>query len=301
MGILSRNKILATIVILVVAGAAYYFYPVFTGTAPGVGKAAPAKKGKRYGTVKRGDLIQRVTVSGMVHPLRRTVFVTPYDGYIHKMFVKVGQKVAKGDPVVAITTSLSSPETVWPIRAPFGGTVVDIEKMEGEYVGKEEQKKTIVRIDDQSKFFVVAKAAELDASRIKIGMEVEIRVNAFKHGALKGIVRDIDLAAQEADGWKEQQATFGVKVEVMDPPKELRSGQSAIVDIVTAKFENVLYLEHEFVNQENGKNFIVNRKGHRKEIEVGRQSDLALEVTSGLNEGEEAEQIDFLQLLESGT
>ncbi len=94
---------------------------------------------------------------------------------------------------------------------------------------------------------MIAKAAELDASRIKIGMETEIRVNAFKHDTLKGIVRDIDLAAQEADGWKEQQATFGVKVEVVNPPKELRSGQSAIIDIVTDKFADVLYLEHEFI------------------------------------------------------
>lgn len=291
MKILSRNRILAIAVVGLLVGIGYsQWSPQPTG-----------KKGKRYGTVKRGDLVQRVTVSGMVHPLRRTVFVAPYDGYIQRLYVKVGQKVAKGDPVVAITTSLSSPEPIFPIRAPFGGTVVDIEKMEGEYVGKDDPKKTIVRIDDQQKFYVIAKAAELDASRIKIGMEVEIRVNAFKHGPLKGVVRDIDLAAQEADGWKEQQATFGVKVEVTDPPPELRSGQSAIVDIVTAKFEDVLYLEHEFVNTEGDKNFIIGRKGNRKDIEVGRQSDLAIEVVSGLKEGEEAEQIDFLQLLESGS
>jgi multidrug efflux pump subunit AcrA (membrane-fusion protein) len=278
-----------------VAGIGYSMSSSLPGSTGG------GAKGKRYGKVKRGDLVQRVTVSGMVHPLRRTIFVAPYDGYIHKLYVKVGQKVAKGDPVVAITTSLSSPEQIFPIRAPFGGTVVDVEKMEGEYVGKDEQKKTIVRIDDQDKFFVIAKAAELDASRIKVGMETEIRVNAFKHGPLKGIVRSIDLAAQEADGWKEQQATFGVKVEVIDPPKELRSGQSAIIDIVTAKFENVLYLEHEFVNRDGEKNFVIDRKGKRRDIEVGRQSDLALEVVSGLKEGDEAEQIDFLSFLESGT
>lgn len=292
MRILSRNKIIALAVIGVLAGVAFSW----GGGAPG----KPSKKGKRYGAVKRGDLVQRVTVSGMVHPLRRTIFVPPYDGYIRKLYVKIGEKVSVGAPVVAITTSLASPEQVFPIRAPFGGTVVDIERMEGEYVGKDEQKKTIVRIDDQSRFFVVAKAAELDASRIKIGMETEIRVNAFKHGTLKGIVRDIDLAAQEADGWKEQQATFGVKVEVIDPPKELRSGQSAIIDIVTAKFENVLYLEHEFINREGEKNFVIDRKGKRHDIETGRQSDLAMEVTAGLKEGDEAEQIDFLQLLESG-
>jgi len=294
MGNLSRNKLIAIVLVSLLAGIAYSFVPSLNTPS---GKT----KGKRYGKVKRGDLVQRVTVSGMVHPLRRTVFVAPYDGYVHKLYVKVGQKVKRGDPVIAITTSLQSPEPIFPIRAPFSGVIVGIEKMEGEYVGKEDAKKTLVRMDDQEKFFVVAKAAELDASRIRLGMEVEIRINAFKHGLLKGIVRNIDLAAQEADGWREQQATFGVKVEVLDPPDELRSGQSAIVDIVTAKFENVLYLEHEFVNREGDKNFVITRRGQRKDIEVGRQSDLALEVVGGLKEGDEAEQIDFLQLLERGT
>lgn len=295
---LSRNKIIAIIVVSLVAGILWQVIPRGGDTSMSNGKS---KSGKRYGKVKRGDLVQRVTVSGMVYPLRRTVFVAPYDGYIQKLYVKVGQKVAKGDPIFAIVTSLQSPEQVYPIRAPFAGVVVDLEKMEGEYVGKDDTKKTIARIDDQEKMFVVAKAAELDAARIRIGMEVEIRVNAFKHGQLKGIVRDIDLAAQEADGWKEQQATFGVRVEVLNPPPELRSGQSAVVDVVVAKFEDVLYLEHEFVNQEADKNFVITRKGKRKDFEVGRQSDLAVEVVSGLKEGDEAEQIDFLKLLESGS
>lgn len=292
-----RNNIIAIVLVSLLAGIGYSLLPSMTSDRGQGG----GKKGQRYGKVKRGDLVQRVTVAGMIHPLRRTVFVAPYDGYINRLYVKIGQKVAKGDPVVAITTSLQSLEQIFPIRAPFGGVVVDIEKMEGEYVGKDDQKKTIVRIDDQAKFFVVAKAAELDASRIKMGMEVEVRVNAFKHGPLKGVVREIDLAAVEADGWKEQQATFGVKVEVLDPPPELRSGQSAIVDIVIAKFKDVLYLEHEFINREAGKDFIITRKGKRKDIVTGRQSDLAMEIVGGLNEGEEAQQIDFLQFLESGT
>ncbi|NJL24390.1 MAG: HlyD family efflux transporter periplasmic adaptor subunit [Calothrix sp. SM1_5_4] len=158
----------------------------------------------------------------------------------------------------------------------------------------------IIRVDDTSKFFVLAKAPELDASRIKKGMEVEIRVNAMREGLMKGIVRSIDLAAEEADGWKQQQSTFDVRVEILNPPPELRSGQSAILDIVLNRYENVLYLEHEFINQEGDRRFVITRSGRRKSIGIGRQSDLAVEITEGLREGEEVEQIDFLKLLEGG-
>ena len=267
----------------------------------GDGGAGP--DGKRYGKVKRGDLVQRVTVSGLIQPERKTVFVAPFDGYIKKLYVKIGEKVRQGDPVLSVASSLASPEPVFPIRAPFAGTVVDIEKQEGEYVAanaSSDQKKMIVRIDDVSKFYVLAKSAELDAARIKTGMEVEIRVNAFKSAPLKGIVREIDLAAEEADGWRNQQATFGVRVEILDPPAAVRSGQSAIVDIVTDKFPNVLYLEHEFVAREGGKSFVITRRGRRRDVKVGRQSDLAVEILDGLREGDEVEQVDFLKLLEGG-
>jgi multidrug efflux pump subunit AcrA (membrane-fusion protein) len=254
----------------------------------------------RYGRVRRGDLIQRVTVSGQIQPLKRTIFIPPYTGYIHKIFVTIGQKVRKGDPVIAIAPTLSGAEQIFPIRAPFDGIIVDIGKTEGEFVVEKKETDRMVRLDNNDKFFVIAKSAELDAARIRKGMEVEIRVNAIGKSILKGIVRNLDLAAEEADGWKAQQSTFDVRVEVLNPPDELRSGQSAILDIVTDRYKDVLYLEHEFINKEGDRNFVITRKGKRKDIQVGRQSDVAVEILSGLHEGEEVEQVDFLKLLESG-
>jgi multidrug efflux pump subunit AcrA (membrane-fusion protein) len=117
---------------------------------------------------------------------------------------------------------------------------------------------------------------------------------------LKGIVREIELAAEDADGWKQQQSTFKVLVEILKPPNDLRSGQSAIIDIVTDKFENVLYLEHEFINRDGDQFFVIDGKGRRRDIELGRQSDLAAEIKSGLSEGDQVEQVDFLKILEGG-
>ena len=263
--------------------------------------SGPAGGPKRMGQVKRGDLIQRVTVAGQIEPARRTVFVAPFAGYVHRLYVSVGQKVKKGEPVVSVTSSLQSPEPVYPIRAPFTGTVVDVGKTEGEYVNERDMKAPIVRVDDLDRFYVVAKAPEVDAARIKLDMEVEIRVNALStEGALKGIVRSVDLAAEEADGWKSQQSTFQVVVEVLKPPASLRSGQSAIIDIVTERISDVLYLEHEFINQDGDQFYVMDKRGKRKNIQVGKQSDLAVEIKSGLREGEEVEQVDFLKLLERG-
>lgn len=290
MKFLNKNRILLFLVIGLSVALAVVLVQKRDDVAPGV----------RLGRVKRGDVIQRVTVSGQVRPLRHTAFVAPYAGYVSKIYVKVGQKIQQNDPIVSIKTSLQSPEPVFPLRAPFAGTVVDVAKMEGEYVNEKDAKDVIVRVDDLSKYFVIARAPELDATRIKKGMEVEVRVSAIDSGVMKGIVRDIDLSAQDADGWKSQQSTFNVRVEIVRPPEGLHSGQSAILDIVTNKLANVLYVEHEFVNQEGDKHYLILKNGKRIPVEVGRQSDLSMEIKSGVLEGQEVQQIDFLKALGNG-
>lgn len=289
---LSKRAVIAIAVVSLLAGLAWQL------SRPRSGGGGPGSK--RFGKVMRGDLTQRVTVSGLVTPFRRTVFVAPYSGYIRKLYVRVGQHIKQGEPVVAVVSNLMSPEQVFPVRAPFAGIVVDVPKSEGEYVTEKDVKDIIARVDDLSKFFVIAKAPELEAARIREGMEVEVRISAIHGGNLKGVVRTVDLAATQGDGWKQQQATFSVRVEILEPPPEIRPGQSAVIDIVTNKFENALYLQHEFVNQDGDKYFVVTRSGKRKPIKVGRQSDTAVEIVEGIKEGEEVEQIDFLKLLEQG-
>ncbi len=299
----SRNSLIGVVLISLAAGIAYaVFKPEIPGVGGfgGLGSGGGGKKGQRYGKVKRGDLVQRVTVSGTVQPARRTVFMAPYSGYIHRVYVTVGKKVRQGDPVISITTSLQSPEQVYPIRAPFSGTVVGVGKMEGEFVSDKDAKDVIARIDDLTKYFVVAKAPETDAARIKKEMQVEIKVNAISKESLKGVVQSIELAAEDADGWRAQSSTFKVMVEILNPPSDLRSGQSAVIDIVTQKFSDVLYLEHEFINKDGDDYFVIDRKGRRRNIELGSQSDMAAEIKAGLGEGDQVEQVDFLKLLESG-
>lgn len=299
MKILSRSSLMAAVVLGLGAGLTWTYYSGGTSGIGGNGRGSGRAK-QRYGKVKRGDLIQRVTVSGQVTPARRTIFVAPYSGYIQKIFVKVGQKVKRNDPVISITSSLQSPETVYPIRAPFAGTVVGLNKSEGEYVTEKNSNDIIARIDDLTSYFVLAKAPETDAARIKKNMPVEIKINALQTDVMNGVVRDIELAAEEADGWRSQSSTFKVLAEILHPPEDVRSGQSAIIDIVTKKFPDVLYLEHEFINSDGNQYFVITRKGERRNIEIGNQSDLAAEIKSGLKEGDEVEQVDFLRLLESG-
>src|SRR4051812_13557093 len=90
---------------------------------------------KAFTTVRRGDLVQRVTLTGTVVPNRKTVISAPYNGYVKKLFVSVGEAVKADQPIISITQSVRERgEEVYPLRSPFPGTVVQILASEGDYV-----------------------------------------------------------------------------------------------------------------------------------------------------------------------
>lgn len=264
----------------------------------------PTNEGEmRFAKVQRGDLIQRVTVPGSIEPAKRTLISAQYSGYIQKLFVKVGDKVKMNDPIVIVTQSLQNLEKAYPLRSPMNGTVVQVDRTEGEYVkdmgGVGEG--VIARIDDISKLYVAAEAPEVDSAKMKVGMETVIRVSAVSNNTYRGIVREIALAARMGEGWRSRQATFDLRVEILDIDDNLRPGMSAVVDVVTNRYPNVLYLPIEYVYQDGEKYFVMDRRGKRRYIEVGHQTEMAYEIVKGLKEGEEVQLVDFLKIIESGS
>ena len=265
------------------------------------GRASSAGQSAKLGTVTRGELIQRVTIAGAVNPNRKTVISAPYSGYVRKLYVEVGQTVRGGDPVVSVAQSLrGSSEDIYPMRAQFDGTVVQVLKTEGEYVdsqGGQGTANAIVRIDDLTRIFVEASAPEIEVSKLKLGQEVIIKASAVLGRSYKGKIEHIALAAREQKDWDRSRVEFSVYVEVTDKDSQLKPGMSVIVDIITHKLTGVLTLKDEFVQKDGDKYFVVTEKGERKQIEVGLQNEEVFEVKSGLTEGERIRQTDFLLVL----
>jgi multidrug resistance efflux pump len=178
----SKSRIL--ILVIIIAAIGYWFLSRKTAQAVNLG------------SVTKGDVIQRVTVAGAVAPNKRSIITAPFKGYVQNLYVKLGQAVKEGTPLFSLSESLVSPENNHPIRAPFSGTVVQVQKSEGEYVKDNDLTDFVLRIDDFSKFFVLAEAPEIEAIRLKVGQEAIIRAAAVVNRSYKGIVREISLAAK---------------------------------------------------------------------------------------------------------
>ena len=245
-------------------------------------------------TVSSSDLVQRVTVAGMVVPRRKSIIAPPYPGYIAKIFVEVGQKVRSGDPLLSINQVIAPNGTsAFPLRAPFAGTVVQKAKSEGEYVDPSKDS-LLVRVDDLTTLFVESNVPELEIPKIRLGQEVLIKAAPLGKGLSKGIIRQIALASNERRDPGRGNIEFPIKIEVTEAVTGLRPGMSTIVDILAEKRSHVLTLRHEFVRRTGDQYSVTLENGETRTVEVGLQNEEAFEIVAGLKEGDRVRRVDFL-------
>lgn len=284
-----RSKQIAVCSLLALAAAVLFF------------TATSRKKGaETTGVVTRQELVQRVTIAGTIVSKRRTLVAAPYNGYVRQIFVEVGDKIKPGQPLVSVAQSLQSAEPVFPLRAPYAGTVVHVQKHEGEYV-KEADTEYILRIDDLSQFYVQANAPEIDRAKLLNGLEAVIKASAVPTRSYKGKITELTLAPQAASqsgGSRNQGGEYPVRIEILDADSKIGPGMSAVVDIITHREPNVLTLRHEFVVRDESGFFVIMADGQKRKIEIGLQNEDVVQVRSGLSEKDEVRQVDFTDLAE---
>jgi multidrug efflux pump subunit AcrA (membrane-fusion protein) len=280
------------IVLAVLAGGGYAEYRYVP--------RGPAPDSHLLGTVERRDLTIKVTVSGGVVPRRMALITPPYNGYVKKLYVGVGQEVKAGAAVVSIAQTVgTADEEVFPLRSPITGRVVMLNREEGEYVTTTGDS-TIVRIDDLGKLFVEANVPEIEVSKLQLGLPVVVRAVALPQKTYNGKIVEIAQSAKNQENWEKSKVEFPMRIELTDPDADLRSGMSCVLDIIVKDAKGVLALPHEFVQRDGRQYFVTTESGARKDIEVGMQNEEAFEIKAGVAEGERIRQVDFLKLAEKG-
>ncbi len=125
---------------------------------------------------------------------------------------------------------------------------------------------------------VVAEVNEEDIPRVRNGMKVLLRTDAFLNQPLEGTVSDITPAGDPVA------KTYRVKVALPDDTP-LRIGMSVEANIVTREKADVLLVPP--VAVVGGDVFMVEgSRAYRRKVEVGLRGTRATEIVSGLKEGE---------------
>ncbi len=176
------------------------------------------------------------------------------------------------------------------LRAPFAGTVAEINGEVGEYTTPSPVGVTTlpaVDLTDTSCLYIKAPIDEVEAPRIRLGMKTRIRIDAFPGKVFSGRVQRI---APYVLALEKQARTVDVEVSFDKDAVgvQLLPGYSADVEIIVASRENTLRIPTEAVI--DGNKVLVYDKASgrlkRRDIKTGLSNWRFTEVLQGLRAGE---------------
>jgi HlyD family secretion protein len=179
------------------------------------------------------------------------------------------------------------------LRAPFAGTVAEVNGEVGEFVTPSPigvPTPPAVDLIDDSCVYVTAPIDEVDAPAVRLGMPVRVSLDAFPSRRFEGRVRRIAPYVLDVE---KQARTVDVEVEFRDPAvnRELLPGYSADAEVVLAGRDDALRVPTGAVLE--GHRVLVFRPSEGEEgfleersFEPGLSNWEFTEVVSGLEAGE---------------
>jgi multidrug efflux pump subunit AcrA (membrane-fusion protein) len=145
-------------------------------------------------------------------------------------------------------------------------------------------------IPDLSRLVVNLDVPEVSRSRVDIGMRAEMRIKALPDLRLSGEVVKIADMASNLNYWdRTSPKVYSTVVSINETHKELRTGMTVEVDMISDEVQNVVYVPVEALYTKEGNVFCRVQKQLRPEerqVKIGRSSKSLVEILEGLEPGE---------------
>lgn len=142
-------------------------------------------------------------------------------------------------------------------------------------------------VQDTEKLQAVASLGKYDANKVKLGQEVIVKSGSSKYN---GKVSFIDPAATRALSPAGGETTLGIKIDIIDKAPELKIDFDVDVDILLGHVTNAVKVPAEAVRPAKGnKNYVYvveNGVAREREVTIGLQSDMEVEIKNGISPGE---------------
>jgi macrolide-specific efflux system membrane fusion protein len=172
------------------------------------------------------------------------------------------------------------------LRAPISGTIASVSTQEGETVAVGLSAPTFVTIIDLERLQVETYVDEVDIGKIKTGQKAVYIVEAFPSTEIEGEV----VAIYPKALLRENVVFYNVVVRSERHSVALRPEMTANVSIFLAPRDDVLVVPVGAVKKSGGVNFVYvleDGKPVRRDVSIGWRQGQHLEITEGLEEGDE--------------
>ena len=171
--------------------------------------------------------------------------------------------------------------SVFPLNAPFAGTVIEKDAVLGELAQPD---KSIFTVADLSTLWIEANLFEKDLGRVKVGAAAGVTVSAYPNEVFKGRLTYISSTVDK------ETRTVQARVELPNDGARLKPEMFATVAIDTPATRQALAVVQEAVLLVNGQPTLFVRKGDGFEpraVELGDKVGSRVVLKGGVKEGEQ--------------
>ena len=169
------------------------------------------------------------------------------------------------------------------IKAPFSGTILAVNVAQGDTVNPG---RVVVVIADLSELHVDVPVAEVDYTRLAVGQNAQLVLDAIHGTTFHGKVVQLGLNASASGG----SVNYPVRVVVSDANKRVIPGMTVSVQIEVSRLDNVLMVPNQAVQNLNGSLVVyVIQNGAQKPVTIvlGASNGTMSQVIKGdLKEGD---------------
>jgi HlyD family secretion protein len=173
------------------------------------------------------------------------------------------------------------------LRAPFAGTVAEINGELGEFVTPSPvgiPTPPAVDVVDNSCIYVTAPIDEVDAPRVREGMPARVTLDAFKDRSFPAHVRRVAPYVLDTE---KQARTVEVEAEIDERGEALLlPGYSADVEVILAERTDVLRIPTRALVEGNRVYLLEDGRAHAREVVTGLGNWEYTEITQGLEAGQ---------------
>lgn len=172
------------------------------------------------------------------------------------------------------------------LTALFDGVVADIMINEGQQLSTMTYADPAIILIDPSETEMNGVIDEIDVSKVKLGQEANIILDALPDKELRGEVTFVSNAGTVEAGVVFYKTTITLE----NPDKELRDGMSATAEIIIDRRDNVLLIPNRAIRGSWDNPWVeVVTAGEieQREVSLGVSDGIVTEVLSGLEEGEQ--------------
>ncbi len=144
---------------------------------------------------------------------------------------------------------------------------------------------TVATLPDLSVMISKTYVNEIDVSKLKVDHAVRIGVDAFPEKNYTGTVTEVANIGEQLPNTDAKVFEVTIRVNEYDPI--LRPSMTTSNQIVTQKFEDVLYIPLEAIHAEDSISFVYTSKSRKQVVITGEQNENYIIVEKGLDETDE--------------